>query len=510
MCLFLDISSIHYDWISNNWYFVDSHNNLVILCSSTLLYCHIILHLSPITSSKIQSIALDPNDGYMFLLKHDIFYLFAGSLQRYSLDGSQQKTLLDYKISRPKEITLDIVTKRIYFLDRSYNYIQQCDYNGNNRKFLTKMFLNLFSKLQFFENYFYAVDQVEHEIIKIDKSKPFIKEILMQNLETKIQSIKVFNKETQRIDHETCKNSKCQHLCVPVHNETNKLFEEKCLCNDGFELGENNSCIQNKRTKFLVYIKGSPSRIGATSIDKFENDSIIVPVVERDIHESVDVNLDDKLIYFSSMNDAKRFDIRSQNFNGSVNANVLPNLVMTRSLAYDWFGRNLFLAYSESGSSYKIAAVKIDRKNDSNVMIKSLITKDIDIPFAMTLDVEDGFIYWSSWTDKYSRGGRIESAWMDGTNRKLLIEHNGEQNQLYWPRSLTLYKKQNMLFWIDVLRETVESINLANPSEIKIYNLGINLNPHALTVIDDAFYLLNEIENTMNLYYYNSTDELLR
>lgn len=69
-------------------------------------------------------------------------------------------------------------------------------------------------------------------------------------------------------------------------------------------------------------------------------------------------------------------------------------------------------------------------------------------------------MFWSSFADIYSIGGRIETSWMDGTNRDILVAKNSSSSIIYWPVSLTYYKETNMLYWLDVLTQTIESITL--------------------------------------------------
>ena len=44
--------------------------------------------------------------------------------------------------------------------------------------------------------------------------------------------------------------------------------------------------------------------------------------------------------------------------------------------------------------------------------------RDLDEPRSIVLDLETGWMFWSDW----GRKPRIERAWMDGTNREIIID----------------------------------------------------------------------------------------
>ena len=48
-----------------------------------------------------------------------------------------------------------------------------------------------------------------------------------------------------------------------------------------------------------------------------------------------------------------------------------------------------------------------------------LVSTDLDEPRAIVLDSDKGMMYWTDWGEKHPK---IESAFMDGTNRKVVID----------------------------------------------------------------------------------------
>lgn len=78
------------------------------------------------------------------------------------------------------------------------------------------------------------------------------------------------------------------------------------------------------------------------------------------------------------------------------------------------------------------------------------------------------FIRWMYWTDweedpKESKRGRIERAWMDGSNRTVFLS----SKTVLWPNGLSLDIPQGVLYWVDAYYDRIEMVYL-NSSERKV------------------------------------------
>lgn len=79
-----------------------------------------------------------------------------------------------------------------------------------------------------------------------------------------------------------------------------------------------------------------------------------------------------------------------------------------------------------------------------------------------------GFRRWMYWTDweedpKESKRGRIERAWMDGSNRNVFLS----SKTVLWPNGLSLDIQQGVLYWVDAYYDRIEMVYL-NSSERKV------------------------------------------
>lgn len=69
----------------------------------------------------------------------------------------------------------------------------------------------------------------------------------------------------------------------------------------------------------------------------------------------------------------------------------------------------------------------------------------------------DSWMYWTDWEeDDVNDGiGRIEKAWMDGSNRRIFVTSN-----MLWPNGLTLDHSTSTMYWCDAYYDHIERIHL--------------------------------------------------
>lgn len=75
------------------------------------------------------------------------------------------------------------------------------------------------------------------------------------------------------------------------------------------------------------------------------------------------------------------------------------------------------------------------------------------------------WMYWTDWEEdpKESKRGRIERAWMDGSNRNVFLT----SKTVLWPNGLSLDIPQGILYWVDAFYDRIEMVYL-NSSERKV------------------------------------------
>lgn len=68
------------------------------------------------------------------------------------------------------------------------------------------------------------------------------------------------------------------------------------------------------------------------------------------------------------------------------------------------------------------------------------------------------WMYWTDWEEdpKESKRGKIERAWMDGSNRNVFLT----SKTVLWPNGLSLDIPQGILYWVDAYYDRIEMVYL--------------------------------------------------
>lgn len=118
---------------------------------------------------------------------------------------------------------------------------------------------------------------------------------------------------------------------------------------------------------------------------------------------------------------------------------VLTNLHDPRGISLDWIAKRIYIT---DGNRVIVSSL-----NGSHVY--TVITGKLNQPRDIVVAPEHGVMFWGDW----GPSPRIESADMDGYNRKELIN-----TRIIWPTGLAVDYTTNRLYWADPKMMTVESV----------------------------------------------------
>lgn len=99
------------------------------------------------------------------------------------------------------------------------------------------------------------------------------------------------------------------------------------------------------------------------------------------------------LFFFVALDRSLNNTIERRFFNGSSREMIKGNFGNIQSMAYDWIGNNLF--YSSSTPKYKISVLKLNELSENNLVVRTLVSKNIIGPSSIALDVENGKLIFS-------------------------------------------------------------------------------------------------------------------
>ncbi|KAJ8310212.1 hypothetical protein KUTeg_012077 [Tegillarca granosa] len=161
----------------------------------------------------------------------------------------------------------------------------------------------------------------------------------------------------------------------------------------------------------------------------------------------------------------------SEKNNKRVQALVLNGSTSTRSvytgtskevdgLVVDWVSNNLYLA----DPNYNwILLVPL---NTTETLYKLITRSGLDKPHGLAVYPKKGYLFWSDWGEV----PKIEMSDLLGKNRRILIS-----TDVHHPRGLAVDYDQNILYWVDSFKDTVESVEFnGNSRRILIVQPGTN------------------------------------
>jgi nidogen (entactin) len=199
-----------------------------------------------------------------------------------------------------------------------------------------------------------------------------------------------------------------------------------------------------------------------------ENRGQLILTKAHQIPVGLDVDCLHGNIYWS---DVSNRNIYRAPYNGSWTETILEEETESpEGIAIDWISRNI---YWTDSSKDTIEVATLDGAKH-----KVLIKEGLIDPRGIVVHPGFGKMYWTDWNRD---SPKIESSFMDGTNRKVLL-----QRDLGLPNMLTIDFKHNDLCWTDAGLKTIECIGLAGNNRRVIYAPAAY--PFDLTVADDHIY----------------------
>lgn len=191
------------------------------------------------------------------------------AIHRSGLDGSQRKVLFSKSIFRPTGIAIDIVKKRLYWMDVRMHSITSCDFDGSNLDALQIASDRLVHpwSLSVFEDTVYWSDWAQthstifsanklrggevqsHAVVNMVRSLDLSDDrkhniIIHSSFQQHTPlNLRVFHQLAQPSHENIClqREIPCSHMCLVTTD-----LKTKCLCPRNFIKNDENTCINSK------------------------------------------------------------------------------------------------------------------------------------------------------------------------------------------------------------------------------------------------------------------------
>ena len=294
-------------------------------------------------------------------------------IERAWMDGSNRDFIVTEKIEWPNGLTLDYITRTVYWADARLDYIGAVDYFGGGRRKVVTEVKHPFA-VTMFEDSLYYTDWTHRGIVKVSKlgTDSVSKLIIKDNL-TRPMDIQVYHLSRQPSAYNPCEvaNGGCQHLCVIIPER-----KSSCLCNYRFRLSKDGkSCIAI--SSFLLYAR--TTEIRGISLDPKDQHDVLLPTVGMSNVVGVDFDAQEEKVYFTNVKFGKIGVL-------PIDGSSLPTFIISNDLhnpdgiAIDWIGRNIYWSDARRVGSPEIAVSRLDGQYR-----KTLITNGLQSPRAVAV-----------------------------------------------------------------------------------------------------------------------------
>ncbi|XP_047024157.1 low-density lipoprotein receptor isoform X2 [Helicoverpa zea] len=236
------------DWIYNHLYWTDTGKNHIELSDLQGNMRKILIRDQ---LEEPRAIALNPLDGWMYWTD----WGQVPKIERAGMDGSHRQTIVSYDVKWPNGLTLDLVRKRVYWVDAKMNMISSCNYDGTGRRVIlysTDVLRHPFS-ITTFEDWVYWTDWDKAAVYRANKFNGKDIEAITptHNLQNPMV-IHVYHpyRQPDGVNHCAAVNGHCSHLCLPAPRIGANSPRVSCACPNGLRLlPDNQMCVEDNAIK---------------------------------------------------------------------------------------------------------------------------------------------------------------------------------------------------------------------------------------------------------------------
>nr|XP_033773060.1 low-density lipoprotein receptor-related protein 8 isoform X1 [Geotrypetes seraphini] len=223
------------DWVHRNIYWTDTGNKAISVATADG-YKRRTLFSTDLGEPR--AIAVDPTRGFLFWSD----WGDQAKIEKSGLNGVDRQVLVSENIEWPNGITLDILNRRLYWVDSKLHWLSSIDFRGNNRKILISSVDDLSHPvgLAVFEDKVFWTDLENEAIFSANRLSGLEISILAENLNNP-HDIVIFHELKQPKAPDACNlgsqiNGGCEYLCLPAPQISIHSPKYTCACPDNMEL----------------------------------------------------------------------------------------------------------------------------------------------------------------------------------------------------------------------------------------------------------------------------------
>ncbi|XP_014669426.1 PREDICTED: low-density lipoprotein receptor-related protein 2-like isoform X2 [Priapulus caudatus] len=457
------------DWVGNNLYYTDRTGKRIEVSDLEGKYRSVL-----ITGLEgPMDVVVDPSTGYLFFADRG---KNNGSVWRANMDGTDVQLLVGTNIIYASSLTLDYVTKRIFWVDNKIDYMQSCTYSGQNSQVILSGGINIPHPfgIATFEDKMYWTDWTRLGVMEVRKfgGNSTIRGVhLNPTSHVKPMGIVTYHAYRQKPAENPCgtDNGGCAHLCVLSRSVPSSItIGYKCRCSIGYSLGtDERSCIEEK--EFIVFsTQTTVNGIGLPKGREVVPSTVMMPISSTFSNfATLDVDVRNRWIYYADTLTDVVHRIRPD---GTGRENVTMSRIRSvEGMAIDWVSQNLYFTdrYHSTLTVLRMA----------NFTQRSVLMSNLKKPRAIVVHPNKGLLFFSEW----DRPANISSANLDGSNRVVI-----RNRELGWPNGLSIDFTADRLYWCDAQLDRIQHCRF-DGSDVQTLNIKV-VHPFSLIVYQDFLF----------------------
>ena len=428
------------------------------------------------TTHNPREIAVNPNKRYIYWLDYGQFPMIA----RANLDGSDRRELVTGSdwISDPRDLTIDMQTNDVFWVDSKIDAIFKVNYEGGQRQMIRNS-LPSPKGLSILKGEIYWVDRNLKTIYRASKLPGQVAqpEIIKQGL-SGLRDIVILDKENQPTKIDTpCSNGGnggCQQLCFSPPFNATKASAPHCSCATGVLGKDGKSCIASN--EYIVYSTRSELRSQRIPLNLTNNPDDAVPPFKPVVNMSnvvgVEFDYKDNLLFFTQIRPEAligQMDAKNPSINYTT---ILDKNINPEGIAYDWVHKKIYWTDSKNNSIYSM--------NIDGTQIIDMVR--VERPRAIVVHPCAGIMFFTDW-GRFGESGKIYRSTMAGSLKTAIIDRNLTQ-----PSGLAIDFDATtpMLYFTDAVREAIERCDFNGTRRELLVSATIY--PFAITVDNDFIY----------------------
>ncbi|XP_049539126.1 low-density lipoprotein receptor-related protein 1B [Anopheles darlingi] len=457
------LGGIAIDWVADNVYWTDQKRNLIEVArlNGSLRY---------VVASDVegpQLLSIDPIQGYLFYASRD-------TIGRMGLDGSGNFILVN-KSTGISDLALDLDNQVVYWCEMLSDTIWKVDYDGNLKRLLLNGTLHNPKALDLFGGSIYWTDSRGNIIVAPVNDIFNYRTIVESQEESSLKDIKVFSSRRQSKTN-ACgsHNGGCQELCL--FNGTHPI----CACSHGkVSVRDNKTC--EPYENFLIFSRQS----AIESIHMTDASNINGPIAEIKNASFVkntialSYHYDRELIFYS---DIDHSTINCVFFNGTNHRRLVGKQLTVEGLAFDM---HTHVLYWTSNNEAAIRSLDLNNASFDDPVANGALVQDViklratDKPRAIAVEPCLGMVYWTNWNQQ---APSIQRAYPSGYGLESIIT-----SDIQMPNALTLDYAARKLYWADAILDKIERTDYDGRHRVVLAHSSPK-HPFAMAVYGDLLF----------------------